>query len=60
MCGPRKPWSASTPIPQTPFRLRRVERAEPAAARDLEDDGRAGGNLVERDLLAFRLVREVL
>ncbi len=40
--------------------LRRVERAEAAAARDLEDDDRARGDLVERDLLALRLVLEVL
>ena len=60
MCGPRKPWSASTPTPQTPLLLRGVERAEAAAARDLEHDDRAGRDLVERDLLALRLVREVL
>ena len=40
--------------------LRGVERAEPAASRDLEDDDRAARDLVQRDLLALRLVREVL
>src|SRR5689334_20356206 len=40
--------------------LRRVERTEPAAARDLEDHAGALLDLVERDLLALRLVREVL
>ena len=35
---------------------RRVERAEPAAARHLEDDPGAAGDLVERELLALRLV----
>src|ERR671918_73435 len=37
-----------------------VESTEPAAAGDLEDDVRAVGDLVERDLLALRLVDEVL
>jgi hypothetical protein len=37
-----------------------VQRAEPALAGHLEDDGRAAGDLVERDLLALRLVDEVL
>src|SRR4051794_24030110 len=37
-----------------------VERAEAALAGDLEDDLRALGDLVERDLLALRLVDEVL
>ena len=40
--------------------LRRVERPEAAAAGDLEDDLRALGDLVERDLLALGLVDEVL
>ena len=40
--------------------LSRVQRAEAAAARDLEDDLRALGDLVERDLLALRLVGEAL
>ena len=34
----------------------RVERPEPAAARNLEDDAGAAGDLVERELLALRLV----
>src|SRR3954463_4658027 len=37
-----------------------VDRAEPARAGDLEDDLRALRDLVERDLLALRLVREAL
>src|SRR5215207_8721632 len=40
--------------------LGRVQRAEAAAARDLEDDLRAVRDLVERELLALRLVDEVL
>src|SRR3954451_20681023 len=40
--------------------LRRVDRAEAAGARDLEDDLRALGDLVERDLLALVLRREAL
>ena len=40
--------------------LRGVERAEAATARDLEDHDGAGGDLVQRDLLALRRVREVL
>ena len=40
--------------------LGRVERAEAALARDREDDLRALVDLVERDLLALRLVDEVL
>ena len=39
--------------------LRRVEGAEAAAAGDLEDDVGALGDLVQRDLLALRLVGEV-
>src|SRR3954454_5028093 len=37
-----------------------VDRAEAAGARDLEDDLRALGDLVERDLLALVLRREAL
>ena len=37
-----------------------VERAEAALARDREDDLRALADLVERDLLALRLIDEVL
>ena len=37
-----------------------VECAEAAAAGDREDDGRTGGDLVDRQLLALRLVDEVL
>src|SRR4051794_4281772 len=40
--------------------LRRVDRAEAAGARDLEDDLRALGDLVERDLLALVLRGEAL
>src|SRR4051794_25623086 len=40
--------------------LGRVDRAEAARARDLEDDLRALGDLVERDLLALVLRREAL
>ena len=40
--------------------LRGVEHAEPAAARDLEDDVRARGDLVQRGRLALRLVDPVL
>ena len=40
--------------------LGRVERAEAALAGDLEDDLRALRDLVERELLALRLVDEVL
>src|SRR4051812_7965997 len=40
--------------------LRGVERPESALAGDVEDDLRALGDLVERDLLALRLVDEVL
>src|SRR5918994_4366129 len=40
--------------------LRRVQRAEAAAAGNLEDDVGALGDLVERHLLALRLVDEVL
>src|SRR3954447_6544414 len=40
--------------------LRRVEDAEAALARDLEDDLRTLRDLVERQLLALRLVDEVL
>ena len=43
-----------------PFLAGGVERAETAAARDLEDDVGALRDLVERDLLALRLVDEVL
>ena len=39
---------------------RRVERTEAAAAGNLEDDARAVRDLVQRDLLALRLVVEVL
>src|SRR5215210_5265999 len=42
------------------FLARRVERSEAAVARDLEDDVGALGDLIERDLLALRLVDEVL
>src|SRR5205085_11146565 len=37
-----------------------VERADPAQARDVEDDLRAGRDLVERELLALVLRDEVL
>src|SRR5471030_1080726 len=40
--------------------FRGVERTEPAAARDLEDDHGARRDLIQRDLLALRLDREVL
>src|SRR3954452_18177181 len=40
--------------------LGRVDGAEPALAGDLEDDLGALGDLVQRDLLALRLVDEVL
>ena len=40
--------------------LGRVQRAEAALAGDLEHDARALRDLVERDLLALRLVDEVL
>src|SRR5215213_6434143 len=40
--------------------LRRVDRAEAATTRDLEDHVGSLGDLVERDLLALRLVDEVL
>ena len=40
--------------------LRGREGAEPALARDLEDHVGAAGDLVERELLALRLVDEVL
>ena len=40
--------------------LRGGEGAEAALARDLEDHVRAAGDLVERELLALRLVDEVL
>src|SRR5215210_3780830 len=43
-----------------PLLLRGVERAEPAAAGDLEHDLRALRDLVERDLLALVLRDEVL
>ena len=42
------------------LRLRGVEGAEAAAAGHLEDDVRAGGDLIERELLALRLDGEVL
>src|SRR5262249_1256645 len=48
------------PDPPDALLLRRIERAKPAAARDLEDDDRPALDLVERDLLALRLNREVL
>ena len=40
--------------------LRRVKRAQAAAARNLEDRSGALLDLVQRDLLALRLIREVL
>src|SRR4051794_8909604 len=40
--------------------LRGIEGAEPATARDLEDHARAVRDLVQRQLLALRLVDEVL
>src|SRR3712207_8552593 len=43
-----------------PIFLRGVERAQPALAGDLEHDVRALADLVERDLLARRLVDELL
>ena len=60
MWSPRYPWSSSTPIALHALLLSRVERAEAAAAGHLEDDLRAPRDLVERDLLALRLVDEVL
>src|SRR5829696_5625226 len=43
-----------------PLLASRVDRAETAVTRHLEDDVRAAGDLVERDLLALRLVDERL
>src|SRR5215208_4552447 len=48
------------PDPPDALLLRRVQRAEAAAAGHLEDDVGALGDLVERHLLALRLVVEVL
>src|SRR6266851_3664278 len=44
--------------PPEPLGLRLIERAEPAAAGGREDDLRLLADLVERDLLALRLVAE--
>src|SRR5207249_9267392 len=48
------------PDPPHAFLARGVERAEAAAACDLEDDTRAVGDLGEGELLAFRSVVPVL
>ena len=47
-------------MPADVLLFRRRQRPEAALARDLEDDMRAAGDLVERKLLALRLVDEVL
>ena len=57
--SPANDWSASTPIAHA-LLAGGVERAETALAGDLEDDVGALRDLVERDLLALRLVDEVL
>ena len=46
--------------PEHTLLLRRRQDAEAALARDLEDDAGAVGDLVQRLLLALRLVDEVL
>jgi hypothetical protein len=46
-------------MPQTLLLLRRLQRAEAAAAGDLEDDVRALVDLVQRGLVALRLIVKV-
>ena len=60
MCGPRNDWSASTPIPQTPFSFAASSAPRPQPPATWKIDARALLDLVQRDLLALRLVGEVL
>jgi hypothetical protein len=53
-------WSASTPMPCTLLLLGRVERAEAALPATWKTTFEPCCDLVERDLLALRLVDEVL
>ena len=60
MCGPRNDWSLSTPMPQTLPLLRRLKRPQAAPARLPRTPPSNLGDLRERELLALRLVDEVL